>query len=442
MSEGFGGTVPAALISAPGSGQGKSLMTAALARLHRQAGRRVRVFKFGPDYLDPMVLEVASGAPVYQLQPWMTGEDECRWRLAKAAQEADLILVEGAMGLFDGTPSSADLAVLAGIPALPVIDAWGMAQTFGAIALGLAQYRPDLQVSEVIANRVASQRHGDLLREGMPAGLALLGAVPRHDAMTLPERHLGLVQAGELQDLDARLDEAASVLREAGLDRLPQPVTFSAPAPARPPRRLEGVRIGVARDAAFAFLYPANLDLLAEMGAERIFFSPLHDNVLPEVDALWLPGGYPELHADTLAANPSMLRAVRDHHHNGKPILAECGGLMSCMDTLVDKDGQAQAGFGLLPGQARLTPKLQGLGMQALCINGEELRGHTFHHAVLDTPCEASWWSEKQSGSAGEPVYMQGTLLASFFHGYFPAAPQLVADIFSGTFFSSFQQGA
>ena len=245
MSEGFGGTVPAALISAPGSGQGKSLMTAALARLHRQAGRRVRVFKFGPDYLDPMVLEVASGAPVYQLQPWMTGEDECRWRLAKAAQEADLILVEGAMGLFDGTPSSADLAVLAGIPALPVIDAWGMAQTFGAIALGLAQYRPDLQVSEVIANRVASQRHGDLLREGMPAGLALLGAVPRHDAMTLPERHLGLVQAGELQDLDARLDEAASVLREAGLDRLPQPVTFSAPAPARPPRRLEGVRIGV-----------------------------------------------------------------------------------------------------------------------------------------------------------------------------------------------------
>ena len=142
-----------------------------------------------------MVLEVASGAPVYQLQPWMTGEDECRWRLAQAASEADLILVEGAMGLFDGTPSSADLAVLAGIPAIPVIDAWGMAQTFGAVALGLARYREALQVTEVIANRVASDRHAALLAQGLPARLSLLGAIPRHEAMTLPERHLGLVQA-------------------------------------------------------------------------------------------------------------------------------------------------------------------------------------------------------------------------------------------------------
>ncbi|KXS47867.1 MAG: cobyrinic acid a,c-diamide synthase, partial [Marinobacter sp. T13-3] len=144
------------MITAPGSGQGKSMVTAALARLHHNAGRNVRVFKHGPDYLDPMVLEVASGNPVYQLHPWMTGEDECRWRLAEAAQTADLILVEGSMGLFDGDPSSGDLAKLAGIPALPVIDAKGMAQTFGAVAFGLARFDPELPVHQVIANKIGS----------------------------------------------------------------------------------------------------------------------------------------------------------------------------------------------------------------------------------------------------------------------------------------------
>ena len=236
------GEAHAALITAPGSGQGKSMVTAALARLHRNAGRRVRVFKHGPDYLDPMVQEVASGQPVYQLHPWMTGEEECRWRLAEAARDADLILVEGSMGLFDGDPSSADLAILAGLPALPVIDAWGMAQTFGAVAQGLAHYHPKLAIHEVIANRVGSPGHGRLLAENMPAGLSLLGAIPRHAAMTIPDRHLGLVQAGELAGLDAQLDAAAEVLKEAGLDRLPARVTLEAEAPEPPPRLLEGVR--------------------------------------------------------------------------------------------------------------------------------------------------------------------------------------------------------
>ena len=209
----FQGKAHAALISAPGSGQGKSMVTAALARLHRNAGLTVRVFKHGPDYLDPMIQEVASGQPVYQLHPWMTGEEECRWRLAEAAQEADVILVEGSMGLFDGSPSSADLAILAGIPALPVIDAWGMAQTFGAVAQGLANYHPDLAIHEVIANRVGSPGHGKLLADSMPAGIALLGAIPRNEAMKIPDRHLGLVQASELSGLDAQLDAAACALR-------------------------------------------------------------------------------------------------------------------------------------------------------------------------------------------------------------------------------------
>ena len=241
-------TVPAAMITAPGSGQGKSMVTAALARLHRNAGRKVRVFKHGPDYLDPMVLEVASGQPVYQLHPWMTGEGECRWRLAEAAQDADLILVEGSMGLFDGDPSSADLAKLMGIPALPVIDARGMAQTFGAIALGMANFDPALPVRQVIANRIGSARHGDMLRESLPDGIELLGAIPRNETMNIPDRHLGLVQAGELNGLNQRLDAAAEVLAEAGLDGLPLPVTLEAEKPEPPPKLLNGVRIAIARE--------------------------------------------------------------------------------------------------------------------------------------------------------------------------------------------------
>ena len=294
-------TVPAAMITAPGSGQGKSMVTAALARLHRNAGRKVRVFKHGPDYLDPMVLEVASGQPVYQLHPWMTGEDECRWRLAEAAQDADLILVEGSMGLFDGDPSSADLAKLMGIPALPVIDARGMAQTFGAVALGVSKFDSALPVYQVIANRIGSPRHGAMLRESLPEGISPLGTIPRNEAMSLPNRHLGLVQAGELGDLEQRLDAAADVLAEAGLDGLPLPVTLEAEPPESPPPLLEGVRIAIARDAALSFIYRANLDLLQAMGAELSFFSPLIDSALPDADALWLPGGYPELHGATLA---------------------------------------------------------------------------------------------------------------------------------------------
>ena len=246
--------IPAAMITAPASGQGKSMVTAALARLHRNAGRNVRVFKHGPDYLDPMVLEVASGNPVYQLHPWMTGEDECRWRLAEAAQSADLILVEGSMGLFDGSPSSGDLAKLAGIPALPVIDAKGMAQTFGAVALGLARFDSELPVHQVIANKIGSPYHGELLRESLPEGISLLGAIPRNDAMNIPDRHLGLVQAAEMDDLSDRLDKAAEVLMSAGLDVLPEPVSFHYEAPSRPEQLLAGHRIAVARDAAFSFI--------------------------------------------------------------------------------------------------------------------------------------------------------------------------------------------
>ena len=426
-------SVPAVMITAPASGQGKSMVTAALARLHRNAGRSVRVFKHGPDFLDPMVLEVASGHPVYQLHPWMTGEDECRWRLAEAAQDADLILIEGSMGLFDGDPSSAGLAKLMGIPALPVIDAGGMAQTFGALVLGLARFDPELSVHEVIANKVGSPRHAEMLQEGLPAGIHLLGAIPRNDAMHIPDRHLGLMQPAELDNLEQQLDDAAQVLKAAGLEQLPKSVSIASVAPAPAPGPLlAGVRIAIARDIAFSFIYRANTELLLAMGAQLEYFSPLLDTQLPPADALWLPGGYSELHASTLAHNTPMLEAIRAFYQTGKPILAEGGSLMACAEELADKEGVIYPLLGLIPGRAAIAKRLQGIGLHSLDTQDGQIRGHTFHRSTLETTWQPTTHTHKQAGSGAEAVFCQKGLMASFFYSYFPSAPALIAAIFKG----------
>src|ERR1700754_1210157 len=221
---------PALFISAPASGQGKTTITAALARHHRRAGRRVRVFKTGPVFLDPMILERASGTPVLSLDLWMVGEAACRELLAQAAAQADLILIEGVMGLYDGTPSSADLAAAFGVPVVAVISAKAMAQTFGAVAFGLAHYRDDVPVRGVFANRVGSPRHAQMLEEALPPGLKWMGSIASAADIELPDRHLGLHQAAEIADLDKRLDKAADALASTPLAELP-PIVHFAPAP-------------------------------------------------------------------------------------------------------------------------------------------------------------------------------------------------------------------
>ncbi len=297
---------PALLVSAPASGQGKTSVTAALARWHTRQGRRVRVFKTGPDFLDPLLLERASGAPVFQLDLWMTGEADIRQRLHAAACDADLLLIEGVMGLFDGAPSSADLAVHFGIPVLAVIDGAAMAQTFGALALGLARYRDDLPLYGVAANRIGSAHHARLLRESVPPSLQWLGALPRAPALQLPERRLGLVAAAEVADLEQRLDALADAWAAHASTALPPPLQFAPPdAHAAIAPVLQGVRIAIARDAAFCFVYPANLELLAAVGVHLQFFSPIAGDALPDCDAVWLPGGYPEASAGLVAASRS-----------------------------------------------------------------------------------------------------------------------------------------
>ncbi|CAM5601585.1 Hydrogenobyrinate a,c-diamide synthase OS=Stutzerimonas stutzeri OX=316 GN=cobB PE=3 SV=1 [Stutzerimonas stutzeri] len=421
---------PALLIAAPASGQGKTTVTAALARLHTQAGRRVRVFKCGPDFLDPMILARASGQPVYQLDLWMVGEEQSRRLLWEAAGEADLILIEGVMGLFDGAPSAADLARRFGVPVLAVIDGSAMAQTFGALAHGLASFQADLPFTGVLANRVGSARHGEILRDSLPAPLRWYGALPRSAEVELPSRHLGLVQAEELADLDARLDAAAEALAQSADTELPPAVTFAAPQVAPVEPLLAGVRIGVACDAAFAFLYQANLDLLRALGAELLFFSPLRFTRLPAVDSLYLPGGYPELHLRGLSRNRPMAEAIRAHHAAGKPILAECGGMLYLLDGLTDTAGVREPMLGLLPGEARMRPRLTALALQEVALPEGRLRGHTFHHSELESPLEPLARGECPNyRRTAEAVYRQGRLTASYIHFHMPSDPVAAAAL-------------
>lgn len=424
---------PALFVSAPASDQGKTTVTAALARLHAEQGRAVRVFKTGPDFLDPMILERASGRAVYQLDLWMGGEAHCRGLLYDAAAEADLILIEGVMGLFDGTPSSADLAQLLGVPVLAVIDAAAMAQTFGAIAHGLASYRKDLPFYGVLGNRVAGERHAQLLQQGMSPSLPYLGSVSRDADFALPDRHLGLVQAEEVDDLERRLAAAAAALKTTGLTQIPPDVEFPDPgcAPAAAARMLAGVRIGVARDRAFSFLYAANLDLLRAIGAELAFFSPVTDAELPDVDSLYLPGGYPELHLAQLGANRALARALHRHVAAGKPLYAECGGLLYLLESLADVNGQRVSMAGVLPGHATMQPRLKGLGYQSAPLPGGVLRGHTFHHSTMETPLTPAARGERlYDTSPGEAIYVQGRVVASYLHNYFPSNPLAAAALF------------
>ncbi|WP_249977939.1 cobyrinate a,c-diamide synthase [Vreelandella olivaria] len=429
----------ALFVAAPASGQGKTTITAALARLLRNQGKVVRVFKTGPDYLDPQVLAQASGQPVDQLDLWMAGEAYCRQRFYQAAESADIILVEGAMGLFDGEPSSADLAALFGLPLVIVMDVKGMAQTAAALVSGLASFRDDIHIAGMIANACASQRHRELIEAALPESIPLLATVPRDAELALPERHLGLVQAEEIrEELETRFEAAAQVLEVDGLAErvfaLP-PVTFMAAEEeatvAQP--LLAGKTIGVAKDAAFSFIYQANLDLLEQMGAVLRFFSPLTDNCLPPCDALWLPGGYPELHAPTLAENTAMRGSIQDFFAADKPILAECGGMLYCLETLTDYAGATHPMLGLLTGRGAMRGRRGCQGMQTAELPEGALRGHAHHRSMAEGTPEPIAHGRRQRHSApGEAIYRHRQLTASYLHFFFPNNPVAVARLFTG----------
>ncbi|SHH73232.1 cobyrinate a,c-diamide synthase [Massilia sp. CF038] len=422
------------LVSAVASGQGKTTVTAALARALVKRGQRVRVFKCGPDFIDPMLLERASGAPVGSLDLWMVGLDQCRSQLAAMAPDTDVILIEGVMGLYDGNPSSADLARTFGFPVMAVIDASAMAQTAGALVHGLRDYGP-VDMAGVIANRVASPGHATMVAASL-RDIPLFATLPRQDK-ALPERHLGLVLPGEQADIDLLLDTLAMQLDfdEAAWAALrPSAIDLSAQAEPVAPL-LAGKTIAIARDAAFAFLYPANLATLRALGATLIFFSPLANDAVPaDADAVYLPGGYPELHAQALSDAAIWQQSIRAAHLAGLPILAECGGMMALAESLADQSGAEWPMAALLPGRVAMQKRLAGLGSQGWQTEYGVLRGHTFHYSTLATSHPVHAQTIKHpSGAAGESVYRAGSLTASYFHAYFPSCPAAVAALFSGS---------
>lgn len=423
---------PALFIGASASGQGKTTVTAALARCVRRAGGVVRVFKAGPDYLDPQILAAAAGHAVEPLDLWMAGADYCAQRLHEAACEADLILVEGAMGLYDGTPSSADFAAAFGLPVALVLDCKGMAQTVGALASGLRDARGDLAFTGLVANGVGSARHADLIAEAMPVDLDLLARLPRDPATALPHRHLGLVQPDEQgDDLMPILDAAADAIAGTALVDAPRPVAFGARPAAVPRRLLVGQRIGVARDAAFSFVYAANERLLTDMGATLVAFSPLTDTALPAVDALWLPGGYPELHASELAANEAMRAALHAFHAAGGAILAECGGMLYLQDTLTQLAGPTHTMMGLIPGAGIMRDRGGCQGMQTAPLPEGEIRAHAHHRSRTDNGATPIAHGRRQRHPApGEAIVRSGGLTATYLHLFFASNPTAVAALF------------
>ena len=427
----------ALMLAAPASGQGKTTICAALARLFRRRGLRVALFKAGPDYLDPQVLGLAAGGAALQLDPWMAGEPYCRRMLHEAARESDLILVEGAMGIYDGQPSSADLAQLFGLPLALVVDVRGMAQTAAAMALGLAGYRQGLRVCGLIANRCGSARHRQLIEESLRGEMRLLASLPRERAFQLPERHLGLVQADEVpEQLNAAIDAAADALadsRIAQLDLDELRCDFPAVAGAAPPPLLDGVRMAVARDLAFGFIYDANLRLLGDMGARVRFFSPLADEAVPDCDALWLPGGYPELHARRLARAARTAVSIRALHAAGRPILAECGGMLYCLERLCDRERREHRMLGLMPGRAALSGRSGCQGMQTAILPGGEVRAHAHHRARSEgMPPPVAHARRQRSDARGEALYRRGSLTATFLHLFFASNPAAIAGLFAG----------
>jgi len=390
---------PGLIIAAPASGSGKTVLTLAILRALRRQGVKVRSFKTGPDYIDPAFHAAASGADAPNLDPWAMRPATLAALGRRLAADADLIVGEGVMGLFDGaadgTGSTADLAALFGWPVVLVMDVRGQAASAAAVLQGFARHRADVTVAGAVFNRVGGAGHEAMLRRAADA-VPILGAVPRDPRLALPERHLGLVQAGEHGDLERFLEEAAGIVADhvdltalMSLAKPGEPGPVGEPGPPLPPL---GQRIAVAKDAAFAFAYPAVLDGWRRAGADLSFFSPLADQA-PEADtdAVYLPGGYPELHAGKLSGNRGFLEGLRAAAGRGAFIFGECGGFMVLGEVLRDAEDTGHRMAGLLPVETSFaTPRLH-LGYRRLTLAsasplgpaGSRFKGHEFHYATL-----------------------------------------------------------
>ncbi len=426
---------PGLMISAPASGTGKTTVMLGLLRALAEDGLAVQPFKSGPDYIDPAFHQAAAGRPSFNFDTWAM-DPGLLGAIADKATGAEICVAEGSMGLFDGVAtrgqqgfgSSAETAMAMGWPVILVIDVGGQAQSAAATALGFKSYLPDLPFAGVILNRVASPRHERLTRLGMErAGVRVLGALPRRGDLKLPERHLGLIQAIEHPDLESAIVGYAAFLREhvdlAAIKSAAEAGAALAPgALLTPPAQ----RIALARDAAFSFTYPHLLTGWRAAGAEILPFSPLDDQAPdPSADLVWLPGGYPELHAGRLAAANTFLTGLRAHAKT-KPVHGECGGYIALGETLVDKDGTAHQMAGLLGLVTSFEKRKFHLGYRRAVLNeampghgpGSALRGHEFHYTTIleepDAPLAQVF--DADGNPVPETGSRKGHVTGTFFH--------------------------
>jgi cobyrinic acid a,c-diamide synthase len=443
---------PRIVIGGTESGVGKTSLTLALVAALRRRGTRVQTFKVGPDFLDPSYLAVASGRPCYNLDGWMMGRDCVEKLVARTTADADIAVIEGVMGLFDGAShdglegSTAEIAAWLRAPVILVADVYGMARSLAPVVKGFAAFERNVKVAGVIANRCGSVRHGIMLAETLQASRLppLAAAIPQGALPALPERHLGLVTADARnlpqQSLEALADafERYSALGEIVNMARSAPFLY-VEAPER--KGLTGrARLGIAQDAAFHFYYRDVLDELEDRGCTLVPFSPVADRALPgDLDGLYLGGGYPEETAAELAANGPMLASVREFAESGRPVYAECGGLMYLCREMETVDGRRHSMAGILPAATRMHRGLQALAYVDVTLKedslwglaGESVRGHEFHHSSLAAnPAGVEGWRSVyrirtlRVETAVEEGFQKGNILASYAHLHLASRPR------------------
>ena len=425
------------IVAAPASGSGKTILTAALLRLLAWRGVRASPAKLGPDYIDSAFHGIAAGSPCLNIDLWAMRPATVAGLLDRLGRGSDIAIVEGVMGLFDGaadgTGSTADFAALTGWPIILVVDGRGQAASAGALVRGFATHRAGVDIAGVIFNRVGGAAHAAMLRGAVEAlGIPVLGLVPRDEHLNLPERHLGLVQASEHGDIERILDGAADRFAASvdvdALIALARPMARIASPPVGPAVPPLGQRIAVASDSAFAFAYPALLESWRSAGADICLFSPLADETPDgDADAIYLPGGYPELHGGRLAASTAFLEGLCQAAARSAPIFGECGGYMVLGEGLTDSTGAHHAMAGLLPLHSSFSnPKLHLGYRQARLLAGgplgeagEGYRGHEFHYAsvIEEGPGEALFdCLDARGNKLGAVGRRRGAVLGSFIH--------------------------
>ena len=429
-------TAPGLIIAAPATGSGKTTVTLALLRAFRDRGTRVASAKVGPDYIDPAFHAAASGRPCLNLDPWGMRDATLISLAQVAARDADLLLIEGVMGLFDsardGTGSTADLAARFGWPVVLVVDAHGQGESVAALADGFRRFRADVEIAGVICNRVGNGRHAAILSRALaPLSVPLLGCLPQQVDLQLPRRHLGLVQAGERSDLEAFLATAAGWVTkhvDLAVVRAVARPAHARSVTGRQPLRPLGQRIAVASDMAFTFAYPHVLEAWRAAGAEITPFSPLADAPPdPSADAVYLPGGYPELHAGRLAGNDGFIDGLRAAAERGAVIYGECGGYMVLGAGLVDAAGTRHRMAALLPLETSFAARRLHLGYRAAELlretpfgaRGAHFRCHEFHYAsiVSEAGAHPLFDTKDSAGNAlGAAGDRRGSVMGSFLH--------------------------